>query len=123
MSYLAYKLMHFLGIFTMLTALAATAMHAARGGTRADNPYRRTLSAAHGIAALLILTGGFGMLARLGAMHGALPAWVFVKLGIWVALAAAMALPYRGRAMAKALLVMVPLLAAAAGATALYKPF
>lgn len=123
MSYIAYKLLHFLGIFTMLTALAATAMHAARGGTRADNPYRRTLGFAHGVAALLILTGGFGMLARMGAMHGALPAWVLVKLGIWVTLGGAMALPYRGRAMAKGLLVAVPLLAAAAGATALYKPF
>ena len=123
MSYLTYKLMHFLGIFALLTALAATAMHAARGGTKADNPWRPALGATHGLAALLILTGGFGMLARMGAMHGALPAWVFVKLGIWVALAAAMALPYRRPSMAKPLLIVGPLLAVLAGATALYKPF
>jgi hypothetical protein len=123
MSYLTYKLMHFLGIFAMLTALAATAMHAARGGTRADNPYRAALGATHGLAAILILTGGFGMLARLGVMQGGLPTWAFVKLGIWVLLAAAMALPYRSRGMARSLLVVVPLLAGAAAATALYKPF
>jgi hypothetical protein len=123
MSYAVYKLMHFLGIFVLITALAATCMHVLRGGNRTDNPYRRALGAAHGIAAALILTGGFGMLARLGAMHGALPNWIYVKLGIWVALAAAMMVPYRGQGYARALLIVVPVLAVAAGAVALYKPF
>jgi len=89
MPYAVYKLMHFLGIFMLITALAATSMHVLRGGSRTDNPYRRVLGAAHGIAAALILTGGFGMLARLGVMHGALPTWIYVKLAIWVTLAAA----------------------------------
>ena len=80
MPYAVYKLMHFLGIFMLITALAATSMHVLRGGSRTDNPYRRVLGAAHGIAAALILTGGFGMLARLGVMHGALPNWIYVKL-------------------------------------------
>jgi len=123
MPYAAYKLMHFLGIFMLITALAATSMHVLRGGSRADNPYRRILGITHGVAALLILTGGFGMLARLGVMHGALPAWIHVKLAIWVTLAAAMVVPYRGQRYARALLVMVPVLAVLAGATALYKPF
>jgi uncharacterized membrane protein len=123
MSYAVYKLMHYLGIFVLITALAATSMHVLRGGSRTDNPYRRALGIAHGIAAALILTGGFGMLARLGVMHGALPNWIYAKLAIWVALAAAMALPYRGRGYARALLIAVPLLAVVAGAVALYKPF
>jgi uncharacterized membrane protein len=123
MSYAVYKLMHYLGIFVLITALAATSMHVLRGGSRTDNPYRRALGITHGIAAALILTGGFGMLARLGVMHGALPNWIYAKLAIWVALAAAMALPYRGRGYARALLIAVPLLAVVAGAVALYKPF
>jgi hypothetical protein len=123
MSYAIYKLMHFLGIFATLTALAATGMHALRGGTRADMPHRRLLSATHGIAGLLILTGGFGMLARLGIVQGGLPAWVIVKLGLWVALGATMALPFRGRAHARALLIVAPALALLAAWTALYKPF
>lgn len=123
MSYVAYKLMHFLGIFMLITTLAATSMHVLRGGSRSDNPYRRILGAAHGVAALLILTGGFGMLARMGVMHGALPNWIYVKLGIWVTLAAAMVVPYLGRRYARALLIAVPVLAVAAGAVALYKPF
>jgi len=123
MPYTVYKLMHFLGIFLLITALAATSMHALRGGSRTDNPYRRTLGITHGVAVLLILTGGFGMLARLGVMHGALPNWIYAKLAIWVALAAAMMVPYRGQRYARALLIVVPVLAVAAGAVALYKPF
>ena len=85
-------------------------------------PYRRWFAAAHGIAALAVLTGGFGMLARLGTMHGALPGWVYAKIVIWGALGAALLLAYR-RAYALALFVAAPLLALAAGAIALYKPF
>jgi len=123
MSYPVYKLMHFLGIFMLIAALAATCMHVLRGGSRADNPYRRVLGVTHGVAALLILTGGFGMLARMGVMHGGLPNWIYAKLAIWVTLAAAMVVPYLGRRYARALLIAVPVLAVAAGATALYKPF
>jgi hypothetical protein len=123
MPYAVYKLMHFLGIFMLITALAATSMHVLRGGSRTDNPYRRVLGAAHGIAAALILTGGFGMLARLGVMHGALPNWIYVKLAIWVTLAAATVVAYLGRRYAGGLLIAVPMLAIAAGAVALYKPF
>ncbi len=123
MPYAVYKLMHFLGIFMLITAIAATSMHVLRGGTRADNPYRRILGATHGIAAALILTGGFGMLARMGAMHGALPNWIYAKLAIWFALAAALVVPYLGPRYARALLIAAPVLAVAAGAVALYKPF
>ena len=123
MSYDVYKLMHFLGIFMVITALAVTSMHVLRGGSRTDNPYRRALGITHGVAAALILTGGFGMLARIGVMHGALPNWIYVKLAIWVTLAAAMVVAYRGPRYARALLVAVPVLAVLAGATALYKPF
>jgi hypothetical protein len=122
-SYPFYKLMHFVGIFVMLVALAATCMHAAMGGTKPENPLRKALGAAHGIGVLLILTGGFGMLARLGIVQGGLPVWVMIKLVLWVALAAAMALPYLSRTWARALLVAMPVLAALAGATAIIKPF
>lgn len=123
MSYVTYKLMHFLGIFSMLAGLAATSMYALGGGTRANNPYRRVIGATHIVAALLILVGGFGMLARIGVMHGALPGWVFLKLAIWGTLSFALAIPHLGPAYARALLVAVPLLALFGGAVALYKPF
>ena len=123
MPYPVYKLLHFLGIFMVLTVLAAASMHVLRGGTRADNPYRKALGTAHGVGAFLILLGGFGMLARLGIMHGGLPLWAYLKLAIWVALSGAIAVVYRGPGLARALLLAVPLLALLAGAIALYKPF
>ena len=66
MPYIPYKLMHFLGIFTLLVVVAITCAHVLRGGTKADNPHRRAFGIAHGIAMVLVLVGGFGMLARLG---------------------------------------------------------
>ena len=123
MPYAAYKLMHYLGMFTMITVLAALGMHVLRGGSRADLPHRRSLSIVHGVAVALILTGGFGMLARLDIVQGGLPTWIYIKLVIWLALAGAIAFPFYGARYARALLVALPVLAAAAGATALYKPF
>lgn len=124
MSYPVYKLIHFLGIFMVIAALVAAGIHVLRGGTRANDPYRKLLSAAHGIAVFLILLGGFGMLARLGIMSGGggLPGWIILKLVIWVAVGALMALPYRGPKLARVMLVALPLLLLGAAATALYKP-
>ena len=123
MPYTIYKLIHFLGIFSLLTVLAAAAMHVMRGGTRADNPNRRTIGIVHGIASFMILLGGFGMLARLGVMHGGLPGWIYAKLVIWLAASGSIALIYRGPDLARTLLIALPLLAALAGYFALYKPF
>jgi hypothetical protein len=123
MPYVIYKLIHFLGIFTMVVALAAMAMHALQGGRIQPGRGRRWLGITHGVAAFLVLLGGFGMLARLGIAHDGLPAWVYLKLLIWLGLGVAVALPYRGKALARALLVALPLLAVAGGAVALYKPF
>ena len=122
-SYSVYKLVHYLGMFMLVTVLAAASMHTLRGGGRADNPYRRAFGIAHGVASFLVLLGGFGMLARLGVVHGGLPAWVFAKLAIWAVLSGAIAFVYRAPGVARALLFGVPVLVVAAAAIALYKPF
>lgn len=123
MPYPVYKLIHFAGIFLMLIALGAMAMHALRGGARANDPYRKLLGAAHGVGAFLILLGGFGMLARLGIVQGGLPGWIYAKLAIWVVLGGAIAGVYRGRGLARGTVLALPLLAVLAAAIALYKPF
>ena len=123
MPYPIYKLIHLLGIFTVLVILAAACMHTVRGGTRELNPHRKLMGAAHGIASFLILLGGFGMLARLGIVQGGLPSWIIAKLFIWTLVSGAIALVYRGPGMARALLIALPILATLAGYLALYKPF
>lgn len=123
MPYQLYKLIHFLGIFMIMIVLAAACMHVLRGGTRADNPHRRTIGIVHGIASFLILLGGFGMLARLGVMQGGLPGWIYAKLVVWIVASGSIALVYRGPDLARALLIALPLLGVLAGYFALYKPF
>lgn len=122
MPYPVYKLIHFFGIFVLLSTSAVTCMHMIRGGLRSDNPLRRTTGITHGVAAFLILLGGFGMLARLGIVSGGLPLWIYLKLTIWVSLGFALTVAYRSRTMARLVLIVVPLFATAAAAIAYFKP-
>ena len=122
MPYPVYKLVHFLGIFVLLTTLAVPLMHFVRGGTRADFPRRRTLAIVHGVASFLVLLGGFGMLARLGIVQGGLPGWILLKLGIWLVLSTALTVALRTTVAARSVLLAAPLLALAAAAIAIYKP-
>lgn len=119
MPYEIYKLVHLFGIFSVMIALAATIMHVLRGGTRADNPYRRGFGILHGVGIFLILLGGFGMLARIDT---GFQGWVIAKLIIWLVVGAAMGLVYRGAGIARATLIALPLLGVLAAYFALYKP-
>ena len=123
MPYQIYKLIHFLGIFSVLAAVVMAAAHVLRGGTRADNPNRRTLAIVHGVGMLLIIVGGFGMLARLNIISGGLPGWVWAKFVIWILVGASMGLAYRGGSLARVVAIALPLLAVLAAYFALYKPF
>lgn len=120
-----YEILHIIGIALTMTAFGGIAMHAAEGGTKKGARSRKAIGAAHGIGLLLILTGGFGMLARIGFSGGlgAFPGWLWAKIIVWVVLGAMSALPYRKPALAIPALVATPLLAGLAAYFALYKPF
>ncbi len=78
----------------------------------------------HGLGVFLILLGGFGMLARLGIVRGtSWPGWVWAKVAIWAVLSAAAFLPYRFPALARPILVLLPVLGGIAAYMAIYKPF
>ena len=127
MSYVTYKLIHLVGVFALLVALGGIAAHAAAGQTKEENGAYRTLLALHGIGALVALVGGFGLLARTGAMttgQGALfPGWVWAKLILWVLLGGLVALPYRNRGLAGTLLFLLPVLGLLGAYLAAFKPF
>ena len=120
--YELYRLLHFLGVFLVIGSLAPLFFHGAIGGEKAGNPWRKPLAISHGVGLLLILLGGFGMLAKLG-LASSMPGWVVAKLVIWVVLGGLVAFAYRLRDKGFALwlaLIVLAVLAALLGGT---KPF
>lgn len=118
-----YNLVHIVGLVLLVSALGGMALHATGGAVRAGGG-RRLVLALHGLGVFLVLLGGFGMLARLGIVHGAgWPGWVWVKVGVWAVLAAAAFLPYRFPRTALPLLLVLPVLGGVAAYMAIYKPF
>lgn len=120
-AYSLYKVIHLFGMLLIFTSLGGLAAHAASGGTRESNVSRRQLGIAHGLGLVLMLMAGFGLLANTGTSMAS--GWVWGKMIIWLALGAASALPYRSPAMARSLLVILPLLGALAAYLAIFKPF
>jgi uncharacterized membrane protein SirB2 len=119
-----YKLIHIVGIILIMSALGGAAVRAMTIGAEGTPSSRRLLAVLHGIGAFLVLLGGFGMLARLGFMHGAnFPGWLWVKLVVWVILAAALIVPRRRPTLARPLLLALPFLGGLAAYMAIYKPF
>ena len=116
--YAAYKVVHYLGIFTLVVALSASLARSAQGGAEPD-PWRKRLGILHGVALLAIPLGGFGMLARLDE---GFPGWAMAKVAIWLVAGGLIALR-RSPAWSARGLVLLPLLAALAGWLAYVKPF
>jgi len=117
-----YQLLHVLGIIMVFMAMGALCVHAMNGGTRDSNNARALVALTHGLGLLLILVAGFGMLARLGAMSGGLPGWVWVKVLVWLLLAALIVVPYRKPEWSRALWFALPVLGVIAAYSVLYRP-
>lgn len=123
-SYQAYRVIHLIGIFLTLAGLAGLALAVANGATRQSNPARKLISIAHGLGLAIVVVAGFGLLARLGAMHGLdFPGWVWAKIVIWLITGALVAVPYRRPDLARSVFLAVPLLGGIAAWLAIYKPF
>lgn len=123
-SYQAYRVLHLLGVFLTLAALAGLALAAANGATKQSNTARRLIAIGHGAGLTVVVIAGFGLLARLGALHPAgFPGWVWGKLLIWLVVGALAAVPYRRPDLARSVFLAVPLLGTVAAWLAIYKPF
>ena len=112
-SYSVYKVLHLSGVLMVFLAL---------GGAR-DPSWRRPAAITHGLGLLISLVAGFGLLARIGVMHGSMPGWAVAKIGIWVILAAMIGLVIRKNTWAKPAWILIVLLGATAAFLAGYKPF
>jgi hypothetical protein len=122
MSHPFYNVVHIVGIVLLMVGLGGALLEPrTEPGSRA---VRRITAVFHGIGIFLILLGGFGMLARLGVVHGgSFPGWVWGKLVIWLILGATIVIPRRAPRLAGAALILVPVLAGTAAYLAIYKPF
>lgn len=114
-----YEVLHILGIAWLFAALGGAVMHALNGGDKASNKARKLMAASHGIALVIILVAGFGLLEKKGLAFGT---WVYIKLGLWLVLGASLTLIQKKPAMARGFWFLLPLLAAAGAYLAVYKP-
>jgi hypothetical protein len=113
MSYQFYKVLHVVSLFLLFTSLAAAAF--------APQDKRKPWVALHGIATLIALVAGFGLLARLGLMKG-MPGWVHIKLAIWLALGVMPFILRKANHLALPLLLVSVLLGAIGSYVAVNKP-
>jgi hypothetical protein len=120
-SYAIYKNMHFLGIFMILVAMGGLILQQINTRTR-EQVWRRPVAIIHGIGMVLVLVGGFGLLARLG-IHWPWPGWVIGKVIIWLVFGVLIAVIGRSPSLAKPLWWITIALGALAAYLALNQPF
>lgn len=122
-SYETYKLIHIFGVLLLIFSLGGLWLQATDDRARVSGRGRRVLGIAHGIALLIILVAGFGLLARLGITQGfAWPWWVWGKIVVWILLGATPIVMRRSVALTRSWWLLVPILGAVATYLAIYKP-
>lgn len=121
-SYSVYKVVHLVGVMMVFLALGGVVTNAVNGGGK-KHAWRMPIAITHGVGLFLSLLGGFGLLARLGIVHGGLPGWALAKLGIWTVFALAIAVIIRKPALAKMGWPLIIILGGTAAYLAGSKPF
>jgi len=117
--YATYKVLHLAGIFFLLFSLSSYLIIVNSN----TNKLKKLASIMHGVSLLIILVGGFGLLARLGVMHGSgFPVWVWAKLAIWILMGAMVIFIKKFQDLSTAIWFAVPILEIIAAYLAVYKP-
>lgn len=114
-SYAVYKVVHLVGVLMVFLALGGVTTNAINGGSK-NHSWRKPIAITHGVGLFFSLVGGFGLLARLGTIHGELPGWVIAKLGIWIIFSVLIVVASRKPSWAKPIWPLIIIL----GATAAY---
>lgn len=122
MPYEFYKILHFTGLIITFTSLSGYVFYLVQEKTTAGktSPKKKRFTILHGIGLLILLISGFGLAARLGFVQQ-LPTWVYVKLVIWAAVGASLAVIKRQVMGPMALYIMVVALGILGAITAITK--
>jgi len=116
--YAAYKVIHIFGVIFLFLSLGAYLMLS----SNKVETGRKLAGISHGIAAFIILLGGFGLLARLGfSSMSSWPSWIWIKLAIWLVLTVIIILIKRMPELRTLLWFIIPILGGVAAYMAIYK--
>jgi uncharacterized membrane protein SirB2 len=119
-AYTTYKTVHLAAVLTLLFALGGLIFLSFAKSE--DKLARRIATILHGVAMLLLLAGGFGLMARLGVKHGeGWPTWIKIKMGLWILLGAYVVVPKRLPSWNRKLWPLALVVAAFAAASAIHK--
>lgn len=122
-SYQFYVVVHVMGIMLLFSSLGAAGIVNFLEIPREQNKARGIIAGMHGVGLLMIFVAGFGLLARIGMVHGQMfPPWVLAKLAIWFVMGAAIVVLNRSRGFGIPGLVVTIALGGAAAYLAKYKP-
>ena len=118
MNYETYRIIHFIGLFTLMFAF---------GSLFTGEKSTKGAAVGHGIGLLLILLGGFGMQAKIKdtymAVYGsAWPTWLILKVVIWVIFGGSMVLAKRRVIKGAVAWIVILSLGATSAVLALKKP-
>lgn len=113
MTYEFYKVLHLVGLVTLFAALGALSV--------VSTDKRKPYLTLHGVASVVMLVAGFGLLARLGLARD-MGLWVWAKIAIWVILGATPVLLRRKPNLAFPTFLVSLALGTLAAYLAIYKP-
>ncbi len=78
-----YKTLHLIGVLLLFQSLGAFLYNAMTVSEKVDERGSKMLTRLHGIAALLIVVSGGGMLAK-QELFWPLPGWVWIMIVAWI---------------------------------------
>jgi len=118
MDYQTYRIIHFIGLFTLMFAF---------GSLFTGEKTTKGAAIGHGIGLFLILLGGFGMQAKIKdayivAYGAAWPTWLILKIVIWVIFGGSMVLAKRRVIKGVAAWIIIIALGATSAVLAMKKP-
>jgi hypothetical protein len=121
MSYPLFKVLHLLGVFLLFAALGAAVLRAyAAGQAPARDRGTKLVAISHGLALVILLVTGFGIL---GMLKLGVPGWAWAKLVVWLVMGALAVVIRRAPSAAGWLWWLLPALGLVAAWLAIYKPF